>query len=379
MSSRAASSSVWRLPGPSPRGRTQSCSTSRSRTSTPRCATGCGARYAKSAGERCGLDLRDSRPGGGPQHRRPRRRDAGGDRAGRPPEEVFSRPASRWVAEFLGDADVLPTVRAGTVQCELGMLPVDPVRWTGRGHRAAESISLTTGPGPGASRRRRPAWCVESSTGIASCSTSSWSRGCACAAAGRAFPPGTPTITSVLDLRTRDRLSATGRATEDAGPCPGSVANPGQVEPVGTGGSPAASRGAPEARRTPPAASSPPPPRASCHQHPNHVAHERVASIQNRTGPGRSGQAHGPAPLPLGSEDLALEPHVLGLGRGERGEVVRAGQRLAAALQLGGRTWCGQKRDNPHSTGWAQGPRARGSNRCGAGVAAGVESSAWSS
>ena len=37
------------------------------------------------------------------------------------PEEVYERPRSRWVAEFLGEADVLPgTADAGIVQCELG-------------------------------------------------------------------------------------------------------------------------------------------------------------------------------------------------------------------------------------------------------------------
>jgi iron(III) transport system ATP-binding protein len=37
------------------------------------------------------------------------------------PEEVYERPASRWVAEFLGEADVLPgTAEGGIVRCELG-------------------------------------------------------------------------------------------------------------------------------------------------------------------------------------------------------------------------------------------------------------------
>ena len=37
------------------------------------------------------------------------------------PEEVYERPRSRWLAEFLGDADVLPgTARDGIVECELG-------------------------------------------------------------------------------------------------------------------------------------------------------------------------------------------------------------------------------------------------------------------
>ena len=37
------------------------------------------------------------------------------------PEAVYERPASRWVAEFLGEADVLPGRAAdGVVECELG-------------------------------------------------------------------------------------------------------------------------------------------------------------------------------------------------------------------------------------------------------------------
>jgi iron(III) transport system ATP-binding protein len=41
------------------------------------------------------------------------------------PEEVYDRPGSRWVAEFLGEADVLPgTAEGGTVRCELGRFPV---------------------------------------------------------------------------------------------------------------------------------------------------------------------------------------------------------------------------------------------------------------
>jgi iron(III) transport system ATP-binding protein len=37
------------------------------------------------------------------------------------PDDVYLRPCSRWVAEFVGEADVLPgTASAGVVQCELG-------------------------------------------------------------------------------------------------------------------------------------------------------------------------------------------------------------------------------------------------------------------
>jgi iron(III) transport system ATP-binding protein len=44
--------------------------------------------------------------------------------ADRHAEEVYERPRTRWVAEFLGDADVLPGAAAGgVVECELGPLP----------------------------------------------------------------------------------------------------------------------------------------------------------------------------------------------------------------------------------------------------------------
>jgi iron(III) transport system ATP-binding protein len=37
------------------------------------------------------------------------------------PEEIYERPQSRWVAEFLGEADVIPgTASQGMVECELG-------------------------------------------------------------------------------------------------------------------------------------------------------------------------------------------------------------------------------------------------------------------
>jgi iron(III) transport system ATP-binding protein len=40
------------------------------------------------------------------------------------PQEVYERPGSRWVAEFLGDVDVLPgTAADGVVQCPLGRFP----------------------------------------------------------------------------------------------------------------------------------------------------------------------------------------------------------------------------------------------------------------
>jgi iron(III) transport system ATP-binding protein len=42
------------------------------------------------------------------------------------PEEVYDHPTSRWAAEFLGAADVLPGTADGeTIDCELGHLPAD--------------------------------------------------------------------------------------------------------------------------------------------------------------------------------------------------------------------------------------------------------------
>src|SRR5215211_4320985 len=50
-------------------------------------------------------------------------RDGGVEQVGSP-QEVYERPGSRWVAEFLGDVDVLPgTVAAGVVECALGRFP----------------------------------------------------------------------------------------------------------------------------------------------------------------------------------------------------------------------------------------------------------------
>lgn len=43
------------------------------------------------------------------------------------PDEIYLGPASRWVAEFVGEADVLPgTASEGVVRCELGGFPVGP-------------------------------------------------------------------------------------------------------------------------------------------------------------------------------------------------------------------------------------------------------------
>ncbi len=43
-----------------------------------------------------------------------------------PPQQIYDHPASRWAAEFLGAAEVLPGhVEAGLVECELGRFPAN--------------------------------------------------------------------------------------------------------------------------------------------------------------------------------------------------------------------------------------------------------------
>ena len=67
-----------------------------------------------------------------------------------PPEEVYERPASRWVAEFLGEAEVLPgTANRRSVECPLGTLPLDP-GFEGPADviLRPEAIAVSAGPTP---------------------------------------------------------------------------------------------------------------------------------------------------------------------------------------------------------------------------------------
>jgi iron(III) transport system ATP-binding protein len=64
------------------------------------------------------------------------------------PEEIYERPRSRWLAEFLGEADVLPgTASDGVVECELGRFGAGG-ELTGRVDVVIrpESIAIGTGP-----------------------------------------------------------------------------------------------------------------------------------------------------------------------------------------------------------------------------------------
>jgi iron(III) transport system ATP-binding protein len=67
------------------------------------------------------------------------------------PEEVYGRPSSRWVAEFLGDADVLPgVVRDGWVECELARVPAEGVEGGGAEVLVRpEAVALSYGPPSG--------------------------------------------------------------------------------------------------------------------------------------------------------------------------------------------------------------------------------------
>jgi iron(III) transport system ATP-binding protein len=64
------------------------------------------------------------------------------------PEEVYERPGSRWLAEFLGDADVLPgTAREGVVECELGRFGA-AAELAGSVHVVIRPESVAIGSGP---------------------------------------------------------------------------------------------------------------------------------------------------------------------------------------------------------------------------------------
>jgi len=66
------------------------------------------------------------------------------------PEEVYGQPADRWIADFLGEADVLPaTVGDGFVECELGRFSVDPgFRGPAELVIRPESVAVGAGPSP---------------------------------------------------------------------------------------------------------------------------------------------------------------------------------------------------------------------------------------
>jgi iron(III) transport system ATP-binding protein len=67
------------------------------------------------------------------------------------PEEIYERPQSRWVAEFLGEADVIPgTASRGMVECELGRFGAAR-ELAGRVNVVIrpESVGIGTGPASG--------------------------------------------------------------------------------------------------------------------------------------------------------------------------------------------------------------------------------------
>jgi iron(III) transport system ATP-binding protein len=108
------------------------------------------------------------------------------------PEEVYERPSSRWVAEFLGEADVLPgTAEGGFVRCELGRFPT--------GATSTGPVQVVVRPSRGDRPHRRRPRCrrgarasIARSTGTISSCTSSCPAACACAAAGSGFPAWHP-------------------------------------------------------------------------------------------------------------------------------------------------------------------------------------------
>jgi iron(III) transport system ATP-binding protein len=65
------------------------------------------------------------------------------------PEEIYERPQSRWLAEFLGDAEVLPgSASGGVVECELGRFGAAP-ELAGPVEVVIRPESVAIGSGPG--------------------------------------------------------------------------------------------------------------------------------------------------------------------------------------------------------------------------------------
>jgi iron(III) transport system ATP-binding protein len=65
------------------------------------------------------------------------------------PEEIYERPRTRWLAEFLGEADILPaTATAGVAECELGRFGV-PEHLAGAVELVVRPESVAIGHGRG--------------------------------------------------------------------------------------------------------------------------------------------------------------------------------------------------------------------------------------
>ena len=102
--------------------------------------------------------VRHPRPGGGAEPRRPRRGHARrARRAGRHARGGLQRPASRWVAEFLGEAEVLPGTARGLRRVRARPRRHRPrLHRPGRRRRSGRWRSAVRGPaGRGACRGRR--------------------------------------------------------------------------------------------------------------------------------------------------------------------------------------------------------------------------------
>ena len=151
-SSRVASSSGWRWPARWPWRRRCCCSTSRCPRSTRRCGCSCARRSAGSSSSSA------SRPSSS-RTTRPRRcrspTGSGVMRSGRleqvaSPDELYERPATAFVAEFVGTMNRLPASLAtarSSCSASAGRSPAPPRRRAGRG----------AGPARGAGGEGRPA------------------------------------------------------------------------------------------------------------------------------------------------------------------------------------------------------------------------------
>ena len=106
----AASASAWRSRARWSSGRACCCSTSRWRRSTSKLREETQFELMDLQEQaRPDLRHRHPRPGGGDDGRRPHRRDgrAAGWCRSRTPSEIYEQPNSRWVADFIGDVNLI--------------------------------------------------------------------------------------------------------------------------------------------------------------------------------------------------------------------------------------------------------------------------------
>ena len=159
-----------------------------------------------------------------------------------PPEEVYGAPADRWVAEFLGDADVIAGhAVGGTADTELGRFPAPGLHGAVEIVLRPERVALMSGVGWAGPERRR-GWCGGRTSGTTSWCRSSWRAAPGCGRGrrgrcrgGRATPCGCRSRARSWCWRARrsaSRLPSRRDARAGTGPRASAGRRRGRSEPV---------------------------------------------------------------------------------------------------------------------------------------------------